>query len=759
MTNRSSRFAPAALAVASLCLAGLAIWDSAAKTIAITIGVAALAVVGLGLRSARQAASQTAAERARHFQALVQNASDVIVVLDPDGTRRYISPSVERMLGFRPDELIGRTIRELWHPDDAPALSRFFADLRTRPGACATIACRIRHAGGSWRWSEIIATNLIDEPAVGGIVVNARDITERKEVEQQLTHERDLLHLLMDNLPDIIFFKDTESRFVRINRALAEVYGLRDPEDAVGKTDFDFTTAEIASAYVADDRILLATRKPIRDVSESIIGEDGAVRWISTTKAPTFDAEGNVTGLVGISRDVTERRALEEQLTHQAFHDALTGLPNRMLFADRLQHSLVRSAREADPLAVLFVDLDGFKIVNDSLGHEAGDALLLTVVERLRSCVRGGDTVARLGGDEFIILLDPAEPEQAVETAKRIAARLAVPIQLSDRPIVVTASIGIACKSSPLDRAEDLLKSADIAMYIAKQRGKSQFAIFDSTMQTRAWERLELESDLRQAIARGELLVFYQPIVDLTTSLPTGVEALVRWDHPEHGLIAPDEFIPLAEETGLILPIGWWVLTEACRQMRSWQLAQPREPPLSVSVNLSPRMFQHPNLVSEVARILAETGLDPHSLKLEITEGIMIQDGDAATETLRRLNALGVQLAIDDFGTGYSSLTYLQRLPIDVIKIDRSFVARLDQDPESLEIVRLIIGFAKTLGFAVVGEGIETDAQRLALRDLGADTGQGYLFDKPLSAEAATTMLAGQPSAVSRQPSVPRSTL
>ncbi|MEA2595548.1 MAG: hypothetical protein QOF01_2017 [Thermomicrobiales bacterium] len=468
---------------------------------------------------------------------------------------------------------------------------------------------------------------------------------------------------------------------------------------------------------------------------------DGAWRTIEAL-ASLLPAEAGLDGVLVTSRDVTERKALEEQLRHQAFHDPLTGLPNRALFRDRLEHGLARAARTAAPLTVLFLDLDGFKVVNDSLGHDAGDELLVTVARRLRDCIRPGDTIARIGGDEFTILLEDADIGAAIEVVERIAGRLRAPIDLDGHPVVVGTTIGVASKGSPEDRAEDLLRNADVAMYAAKQNGKGRHAVYDASMRAKAWERMELEAELRRAITDGEFRVHYQPIVDLATGRLAEVEALVRWAHPKRGLIAPGEFLPLAEETGLILPIGWWVLGEACRQVRAWQLAVPSAQSLAVGVNLSPRMFHHPRLAEEVARILAETGLDPACLKLEITEGVMMQDAADAVETLRRLKELGVQLAMDDFGTGYSSLAYLQHFPLDVLKIDRSFVSRLGIEGDGFAFVRTIIGLAKTLDLAVVGEGVETDEQREHLQALGSDQGQGYLFARPLPAAEMFGLLA-----------------
>jgi diguanylate cyclase (GGDEF)-like protein len=467
---------------------------------------------------------------------------------------------------------------------------------------------------------------------------------------------------------------------------------------------------------------------------------DGGWRWVEAVGTNLL-ADPDVGGIVTNARDITERKRLGEELAHQAFHDRLTGLPNRALFLDRLEHALARAARGSDPLAVLFLDLDGFKIVNDTLGHDQGDALLATVAGRLRGCVRPGDTVARLGGDEFTVLLEGANADAAVQVAERIARRLQLPIQLDGHELIVGTSVGLALRAGPDDRPDELLRDADVAMYAAKQRGKGSYAIFEPRMRTRAWARLELEADLRRAVDRGEFRVHYQPIIELATGRVDGVEALVRWQHPERGLVLPAQFIPLAEETGLIVPIGHWVLREACRQVRTWQEGLPGVGPLMVGVNLSPRMLAQPSLVDDVARILGQTGLDPGCLKLEITEGVMMQEGEATLATLRHLKALGVQLAVDDFGTGYSSLAYLQRFPLDVLKIDRAFVGSLGEGAEGTVIARTVVALAKALGLAVTAEGIETAEQAEQLKELGADRGQGYHFARPQPAEALTTLL------------------
>ncbi len=459
-------------------------------------------------------------------------------------------------------------------------------------------------------------------------------------------------------------------------------------------------------------------------------------------------AEPGVEGVLLTCRDVSERKAFEEQLSHQAFHDALTHLPNRALFMERLGHALARSRRQGSLVAVLFLDLDNFKIVNDSLGHEAGDSLLLTVAERLAACVRPGDTVARLGGDEFTILLEDLDDEaQAGGLAERIAAALSEPLRVSGREVFTTASLGIACESGATLGAgrtpDDLVRDADTAMYRAKTEGKSRSVVFNAGMNAQAVNRLELEMDLRRALEKEEFRVFYQPIVSLESREVCEVEALVRWEHPVRGLVPPGDFIPLAEETGLIVPLGLWVLCEACRQVRAWQeAARGSQKRLRLSVNVSARQLQQPDLVAKVAEVLAETGLTPACLKLEITESVMMLDADQTIPRLHALRALGVHLAVDDFGTGYSSMAYLSSLPIDTLKIDRSFVAKMSRSEDDAAIVRAIVMLAKTLGLQITSEGIETPGQLALLCDLGCDQGQGYHFARPLPPADFAALLA-----------------
>jgi diguanylate cyclase (GGDEF)-like protein len=444
--------------------------------------------------------------------------------------------------------------------------------------------------------------------------------------------------------------------------------------------------------------------------------------------------------MAGSQSDVTARKLAEERLQHDAFHDPLTGLPNRALFMDRLGMAIAHAKRRLSyTFAVLFIDLDRFKNVNDSLGHSAGDELLIAVARRLESCLRPGDTVARLGGDEFTILLDEvADVDHAVQVARRLHQVMAQPFKTQGHEVFVTISLGITVGAGgDYERPEDVLRDADTAMYDAKTSGKARDAVFDREMHDRAVALLELETDLRRAVERSEFEIHYQPIVSLTTGRIDAFEALLRWRHPHRGLLFPNSFVPVAEDTGLIVPIGWWVLREACRQLADWQSPPWLGGNLAVTVNLSGKQFRQADLVQRIEEILCQTGIRPDHLRLEITESTLMEQAEGAVETLLALRRLGVKLYIDDFGTGYSSLSYLHRLPVDALKIDRSFISAMDQRNEHSEIVGTILTLARTLRMDVAAEGIETAEQVSRLRALDCHFGQGYYFSQPLGQLAA----------------------
>ncbi len=483
---------------------------------------------------------------------------------------------------------------------------------------------------------------------------------------------------------------------------------------------------------------------PHLESEHRIQGADGSYRWVLCRGLALRDAGGHPHRMAGSQTDVTARKQAEEQLLHDAFHDALTGLPNRSLFMDRVAHRIQLARRSrSDLFAVVFMDLDRFKVVNDSLGHVLGDQFLQAVSERLRGCLRLTDTLARMGGDEFTVLLEDV-PDVAMVTrvAERIQSALNEPFDLDGQAVVTTASIGIALSTTGYERAEDMLRDADTAMYRAKSLGKDRYEIFDRQMHAQAVTKLKLESELRSAIERHEFSLVYQPMVCLVTNELVGFEALLRWQHPSRGLQLPEAFLSLAEESGLIVPIGRWVVQEACRQMRAWQDEWPATDAWFVSVNISSREFAQPDFLDMIDGVLKSSGLSPDSLKIELTERVLIENTDSARLVLERLRERGIQISIDDFGTGYSSFSYLHQFPFDVLKIDRSFVKDLTAEEDKQEIVRAIVTLAHNLGMTVVAEGSEQARDIPTLRQLACEFGQGHVFAQPMEGSAVAGVIA-----------------
>ena len=971
--------------------------------------------------SDREKAQNALEENEKRLRSLMQNARDIIMLMDADGTISYLNPAVEEMLGYKPEDVVGTDSFTPVHPDDAARVQHIFAGAISNPGVTSWMELRLQHADGSWRHVETYCTSLLHDPTVRSIVVNSRDVTERRQAEAALQESYCMLRAVTEGTTDFIYMKDLNGRYVMVNSAAASFIG-KPAQEIIGKCDSELFPPEIAHDFIEQDRKLIAsgatqayeerdfvvdgeTRSTSavtgvwRDACGEVIGVFGISRdmtehkraekklqeseinlaqaqqmahlgsweyepkenriyWSDETYrifgitpqqfVPTFEtflgsihpddrvlvredmakllrgeqppdgiefrivrpdgevrciqgqrhAEYTVTSgllkmvgtlqdvterqraeealrksearhraileatpdlvfrvgrdgeyldfhasdesmlyvppeeivgknlrdamppelippifrriakaldtgemqffeyqllvaegirefearlvavgsgeVLAIVRDITERKTLERRLEHRAFHDPLTGLPNRILFLDRLKHALARTGRHGESVAVLFVDLDNFKVVNDSMGHEAGDALLVAVAERLLECLRPEDTLAHLSGDEFAILIEDVEgTSDATVAAERVAQALRAPFGLEGQEVFVTASIGVTFGGFPQVPPEALLRSADLAMYWAKETGKAHHEVFRPEMNERALKRLSMESELRRALERDELRVCYQPMVVLSTELQdhlrasgrkaivaqkapelpriVGMEALVRWEHPERGLLPPGEFVSFAEENGLIVPIGRWVLEEACRQAKEWQEQHPSGPHLVMSVNVSAAQFRSPELVEDVARVLQETGLEAGMLTLEITESILMEDARTNADTLERLKALGVGLAIDDFGTGYSSLSYLKRLPVDYLKVDKSFVANMGHDSQDGLLVSGVIYLAHGLGLKVIAEGVERSEQLAQLRKMGCDMAQGYYFSRPLAVEAAT-LLASTPSVTAVDP-------
>jgi diguanylate cyclase (GGDEF)-like protein/PAS domain S-box-containing protein len=529
-----------------------------------------------------------------------------------------------------------------------------------------------------------------------------------------------------------------DGRWVKVNRSLCEMLGYT--QEQLLATNFQsITHADDLGPLMANVSKLVEGNLNTHQMEQRYLHKNGHTVWVLLSITVVRETQSDTVNLIFQIQDITDRKRAEERLLHEAMHDVLTGLPNRALFMDHLKLSVERGKRRDDRLfAVLFLDLDRFKIINDSLGHMVGDQLLVGIARRLETCLRPGDTVSRLGGDEFTILLEDLNGSgEAIEVAERLQKSLTRPFNLNGHEVFTTVSIGIALSATGYDRPDDVLRDADTAMYRAKMLGKARHEVFDKTMHALAMNLLQMESDLRRAVERKEFFLHYQPIITLETGQIRGFEALVRWQHPERGFIAPDEFIHIAEETGLIIPIGQWVLEEACRQIHLWQEQFPQYPPLQISVNLSVKQFTNADLIEHIKDALEETGVDPHSLKLEITESMVMENVDRAVVMLEQLRALGIELSIDDFGTGYSSLSYLHRFPISTLKIDRSFVGRMSVSIENAEIVRTIIMLARSLKMDVVAEGVETVEQLTQLRALQCEYGQGYYFSKPLSADDA----------------------
>ncbi|HEY3922871.1 MAG TPA: EAL domain-containing protein [Gaiellaceae bacterium] len=567
-------------------------------------------VVYIVLRTVALLRKQERSER--RFTSLVRHSSDLITVVDADGTIRYASPSSDRMLGRKASELEGMNLAELLRTDEAARALEFMLGERED----CSLEFVLQRADGSWLETETLRTNLLHDPSVRGIVLNTRDITERK--------------------------------------------------------------------------------------------------------------------------------AFEHQLEHHAFYDSLTGLANRALFRDRVNHALVQAKRANQSVASLFMDLDDFKVVNDTHGHGAGDALLRAVGDRIKSCLRGGDTVARLGGDEFAILLEETTDVAPVEIGSRVMKSLETPFRINGAELYVRASIGIAfANGQEGDVATDeLLRNADVAMYVAKNHGKGRCEVYQPTTHKMVMRQLELRTELQRALERGEFVLHYQPLVALETERITGLEALVRWQHPTRGMVPPLDFISLAEESGVIIQLGRWVLETACHEAKRLHHLYPKDPPLSMSVNLSARQLQSPSIVSDVRRALADSGIPASSLTLEVTESAMMQNTELSVLRLQELRNLGVQIAIDDFGAGYSSLGYIRRLPVDILKVDKSFIDRIDEGEEELALAAAIIDMAKVLNLHPVAEGVERLEQFEALLELGCDSAQGYYFAKPATQADVETQIS-----------------
>jgi diguanylate cyclase (GGDEF)-like protein/PAS domain S-box-containing protein len=851
-------------------------------------------------------------ESEERLRLLVAGVSDVISIIEADGTVRYASPAASRMFGYPEASVHGADLLEIVHPDDVERVRSLWTE---RAGAAQTLSpieLRAQRADGSYVDVEVIANNLLSDPAVRGIVMTTRDITERKAAETRLSESQAQLadsearyRAVVDDQTELVCRYRPDTTLTFVNRAFAEFFG-RTTEECIGTTLLDLYPAVERDREI--ERLAsFGPDKQVQTLEDWEIDARGALHWYQWTDRAFLDDAGAIVEFQSVGRDATERRRatmltaqqaaileqvargvpldasltgiaqmveqhfrghvgvmwlfdaeraalrlgttwrmsadfdgiydgsgsstapamvaietrqpvvvtdvastppsswrdatiahemrscfstpvlasdgqrvlgvldvytrrpsepsdeerqiaslvthlaaiaierkeFEDRLAHQSMHDPLTGLPNRTLFLDRLAQAVARCRRTEAQVAVLFFDLDRFKVVNDSLGHDAGDELLVDVARRLESVVRPGDTVARFGGDEFTVLCEDLPFDdaraRALEIAQRLSVALNTPFTLQTHETFLSASIGISLALHGDERPEELLRDADAAMYHAKELGRGRVEVFDDELRTRALDRHATETALHQALQRGEFCLFFQPIVSLDQGRCVGVEALVRWQHPGRGLVPPNEFIPLAEETGLIVELGAWVLEEAARHAARWQL--DHDDPFLVAVNLSARQLAQPDLVERVAAVIERTGASADNLCIEITESVLMDDAESTIATIARLRDIGVRMSIDDFGTGYSSLGYLKRFPVDIVKIDRSFVDGLGTDNGDTAIVRAVIELAHALDMRVVAEGVEREEQLVELVERGCDEAQGYYFAPPQPADDVRELL------------------
>ncbi len=679
---------------------------------------------------------------------IIQSVNEGIMVFDRDLRYKEWNDAMEELTGLPSAQIVGASALDLFPQFMLPGIDRLLLrSLRGERVISPDTPYRVPQSGKEgWLVATFSPHNSPDGKTIG-VVGIVRDISARKLAEEELRESEERYALAARAANDGMWDWDLDTQKVYYSARWKSMLGYMDGEIGASPEEwFSRVHPEDLPAFNAEIGKHIQGETEHFESEQRMLHRDGSYRWMLTRGLAMRDDDGIAYRMAGSQTDITERKRAEEQLLYDAFHDGLTGLPNRALFTDRLERALERAKRRDDfMLAVLFLDLDRFKVVNDSLGHMTGDQLLIGVARRLASCLRQVDTVARIGGDEFVILLeDIADLGDATIAARRIQESLARPFFLEESEVFTTASIGIAVSSSGYDHAQDVMRDADIAMYRAKALGKARYELFDQSMHGRAVELLQLETDLRKAAERLEFRLHYQPIVALEDGHIIGFEALVRWMHPERGLIYPAAFLPLAEETGMSIAMGHWVLREACRQLSGWNQQRAADRQLFMSVNLSMKQLLQPGLAKIVGDVLAEFQIDPSNLHLEITEGVIMDEPEAATSILVGLRALGVQLPIDDFGTGYSSLAYLHRFPLSSLKIDRSFVQPVAAGAEHEVIVRAIVTLAHNLGMDVIAEGIETQEQLDRLKALGCQFGQGFFFAEPMEAEAASALILSE---------------
>ena len=684
-------------------------------------------------------------ESEANYRELVENAGDIIYAHDLDGHFSWINKACERITGYSREEMLRKSIWEILAPEDVESLR---SSVEPTLGSEQQLFEVEIVAKDGRRVPLELTSRLVYRGSVPvGVQGVARDVTERRSAAQALHESQERYALAAQGSNDGLWDWDLRRNKIFFSARWKAQLGAAEQEIGDDPDQwFDRVHPDDRERLFGDLGLHLEGRTPFLEVEHRVRHVDGGWRWMLVRGTAVRDGSGKAYRLAGSQTDITERKGAEEKLLHDALHDALTGLPNRSLFNDRLGQAMAFTQRRSDyRFAVLYLDIDRFKTINESLGHQTGDVLLMRVARRLAGCLRPGDTVARLGGDEFAVLLeDFTDPDEPIRTAERVHEALEAPHDLEGTEVFTSASIGIAMGSPKYTRADQLLRDADTAMYRAKDMGRGRHAVFQPGMHAHARAQLQLETDLRRAIDRNELRLNYQPVVSLESGTIVGCEALIIWMHPSRGLIPPNDFIPAAEDTGLILQIGRWALRQACAHACQWNEQLPRQHQISVSVNLSANQLVQTELLEHVREALGESRLDARRLRLEVTESVIMEHAGPATLLLAQLKNLGVHLLLDDFGTGYSSLSYLHNFRFDTLKIDRSFVSRLELPGKHAEIVRTIVSLARALSMEVVAEGVESAAQVAQLQNLCVESAQGYWFSRPVDAQGFAELLAAR---------------
>ncbi len=690
----------------------------------------------------RRQSEEALRESEKRYRDLFENANDIIYTHDLRGNFTSLNQTGERITGYSRDEALKMNIVQVVAPESL-ASAREMTARKLAEDQSTTYEIDILAKDGRRVPLELSTRLILQRGMPIGVQGIGRDVTERRRAEEALRTSEYKFRQLGEGIYHQVWTAEPDGRLDYVNQRTTEYFD-RPAEEILGAGWQDLIHPDDLQTCLIEWSNSLATGK-YYEVEFRLRRSDGVYRWHKARANAGRDGSGRITKWFGTNTDIDDQKQTEEKLNYLARHDALTGLPNRPEFMNHLRGAISRAEKtEAARFAVLFLDLDRFKVINDSLGHIVGDKLLKSIADRLHALVRPGDVVARLGGDEFVILLNrTGSREEVVKVADRLQENLERPFEIDSYEVFTSASIGIIVSDDIMREPEDFLRDADSAMYRAKESGKARYEVFDKEMHTRNLNLLRVETDLRRAVERGDFEVLYQPIVDITDGTVCEFEALIRWRHPENGLIPPDEFISVAEETGLIVPIGKWILREACSNLAAWQAKTAHR--LSVSVNLSAKQLMHPSLIGQIESVIAETGLEPGQLKLEVTESTVMEQSERSLRVLRELDALGLQLATDDFGTGYSSLSYLARFPFDRLKIDRSFIDKMIIDDKSSAIVKTILMLGENLGIDVVAEGIETPDQLRRLQLFGCRLGQGYYFSKPVAGEMARKLIGKRP--------------